>query len=184
MKKIILTLLLLSSLVGFSQDCEIKMGESGVSEIVKVIETKDTSQSKIYNAVMQSLTDVFKNPESVIEYKSESEGVILGKFIIETYHTGMGPKTHTFKFKLRIDFKPGKYKITTTYISHYVEWTAVSNSCSCPSDLSKDVCGNGLCIMKGEWNKQRCSAISSLNNIIRDIETKTNNVLVVKKDDW
>ena len=91
-----------------------------------------------------------------------------------TAHTGMGPKNHYFKFKIRLSFKENKYKIQINYIDHRAIWTAASNKCSCVNDILIEKCGTSRCIGKQEWMIQKHNANNKLLITVESLKKSIN----------
>jgi hypothetical protein len=186
MKTIVLLLCMIFSLTCFSQEKELPQNESGKYELKEIVNLAG-KVDKLYNASLIAMTDLFKDSEEVIEYKNIEEGVIIGKFVIKTIHSGMGPKNHYFKFKIRLDFKENKYKIQINNVGHKAIWTATVHDCSCVNDIAENSCGVKMCISDKEWITQKTKAHEELLIAVENLKAlieKNLKTLSDKSDEW
>ncbi len=114
MKKSILTFLLITPLISFSQPTNFVIKDISVIEPI-VIEVEGKSISELYAKAFEWLNLTYKNPESVIKGKVENDFVRFSGFK-QTYAStdiGMGmTQYYDLKYTMRIDFKEGKYRFS------------------------------------------------------------------------
>ncbi|WP_407402219.1 DUF4468 domain-containing protein [Chryseobacterium sp.] len=116
MKKAILLLFLLFSLLSFAQTDE----PLKISEVVKVSDSTSTAK-QLYSRSKIWFTKVFNNPKYVIQLDDPDNNMVMGRglfnFSSKIFMGGQGRAGH-IKFDVTVSAKDGRYKYEFTNFTH------------------------------------------------------------------
>ena len=123
MKKIILVLMFMLSLMSFGQEKEFSFTkERGFTECV-IINKNGQTDNELYQKTLGWINETYKNPEKVILAKSENSYIrVEGVASDISWIKVMGLTTYySTKYEIEFYFKEGKVKFNITTVSTYTE---------------------------------------------------------------
>jgi hypothetical protein len=123
MKKVILGLMVMLSLVSFGQDNEFSFTkEKGFTEYV-VIDKNDQTDKELYQKALSWINETYKKPEKVILAKNENSYIrIEGVAPDISWMKVMGMTTYySTKYEIEFYFKDGKVKFDISSVNTYTE---------------------------------------------------------------
>lgn len=108
MKNIILGLLMLFTVLGFSQETEFKFTKDGFTDYV-VTDCKDKTAAELYKKTIDWISTTYNNPKEVI--KAQIENDYLRFESVEKNLFCLKPTLcSNMKYQIEVSFKDGKYK--------------------------------------------------------------------------
>lgn len=122
MRKIILGMAVLFSVLSFGQDTEFSFTKDGFTDYV-ITPVENKTQSELYKKAIDWIAVTFKNPKEVIKSQIENEFIrIEGSSSIIMCPMYLGGK-HCIdsKYMIEISFKDNKYKFEFISIENYIE---------------------------------------------------------------
>jgi hypothetical protein len=125
MKKNILGLMVMLSLVSFGQEKEFSFTkEKGFTEYI-VIDKNGQTDDELYQKTLGWINETYKNPEKVVLAKNENSYIrIEGVASDISWMKVMGMTTYySTKYEIEFYFKDGKVKFDITSVSTYTEAT-------------------------------------------------------------
>lgn len=125
MKGITILLLTLISLAGFAQDRQIPVNEkTGNAEFSEVVTLSGTSTADMYERAMKWIEEFYPNPTGTIQSKAEGDHIdCKARFRVKvTDKKGRVAGQATVRYKLKLEFKEGKYR----YIVYDINWESSS----------------------------------------------------------
>lgn len=172
MKSIILFLLLILTISGFSQDPIFKISKDGITDyIITPCETK--TQSELFKKTIEWVSLTFKNSKEVIQSQIENDMIRIEGFA-ESFNG-----TSNATYLIEISFKEGKYKFDP------VKFTIING-------INKfDFFSTFSSYFKSDGNvKERLKdTISGVENVINSLNINLKEYILeikseIKKNDW
>lgn len=84
-----------------------------------VIEAPGQSEDQLFTATKTWIAENFRSAKAVIEYDNREEGTLIGNGVIPMPCTGLGclgMESWNVPFTMRVDTKPGKFRLTFTNV--------------------------------------------------------------------
>ena len=113
MKKIFLSVLLLSTTIAFSQDLQkFELTKDGVQPIVVNIDS--FSISTLYQKTLNWVQENYKNPKEVLKANIENETIRADGYKKNAwFYKSLGMKQeYDMEYSFQVDFKEGKVRLT------------------------------------------------------------------------
>lgn len=186
MKKIILGLSTLLSVLGFSQETEFKLTKDGFTDFI-VTPVENKTQTEMYKKAFDWVNVTFKNPKEVIKAQIENDYIRIegsSNSLICINILGM-KNCYLSKYQIEISFKDGKYKFDVSDLSFYTEPSQYGaggwfpENFSKPSDYFKD---NGDLRGRFKFYNEIPSYFNNLNIELKDF--LVSDKIPSKKNDW
>jgi len=182
---IFITTLLLTNTM-FAQDCELTLNDVGEFELIEVFRVEDVAKEELYELALNSLAQLVGNPQQAIQFENKETGLILGELITRG-HTRMF-REHLYFFKVKLEFKNNRYRVTAHYNGHLVHQTQEIDfiDCSCPNDITENSCGDINCLTsKRKWRANKCVAVEELRESLEKLHAKIEMIhMNENNDDW
>lgn len=179
MKNTLITLVLFSSTVLFSQSTVFVFNQDGFTDFV-VTEIPDLKADDIYIKTIKWIKETYKNPDEVIKMtivneKLRFEGVRENALCIKA----MGNVCSSARYVIEVSFKDGRYKFDPISISFFNQ---MGNGYNVPMNETGKVYYKNGKILKGseEVPEMFESLFNGLNESLKNYFLGTN----TQKDDW
>ena len=171
MKSIILLLLLVVSISGFSQDSIFKVSKEGITDyIVTSCETK--TQSEMYKKTIEWISLTFKNSKEVIQSQVENEMIRIEGFT-ESFNGYLDAM-----YLIEISFKEGKYKFDPIKFTMTKDMNKFDFFSTYPSYFKSD----------GSVKERLKITVSAVENLVNGLNIRLKEyILGIKsetKNDW
>ena len=199
MKKIIVMLLMLISISGFSQsknemlaelNGQYHVDESGNITILRVVDSINLNKDEIYNRVLNYFTYNYGSGKSVIQTQDKEHGLIVAKGLYESVHIGVSlitTKISTWHI-IRVDIKEHKIRIVVT-LTEYDKVISGGNTpdvyrtTKVSSEFPVNSDGSSETVMTKAFYKSYKKATESLNAIEKAVK-EGNTSKSIENNNW
>ena len=119
-KNILIVVVFLFTILGFSQETEFKFTKEGFTDFV-ITEVRNKTQSEMYKKAIDWVSVTFKNPKEVIMAQIENDYIrIEGSSDSFICINSLFKEFQKAKYQIEISFKDGKYKFDIISIQNYI----------------------------------------------------------------